>query len=100
MAKSGELQRAVDKLVQREPGWKSATTPPAVGPRPGTVSTGRPSSSTPVGVFFAEKDAAPREYYDARALTSSDGIFQISWQPIKSILLEGNVRATFKEPPP
>lgn len=97
---ASELKKAVDKLLLKERGWKAATAPPAVGPRPGAVSTGRPSSSSPVGLAFAEKDAAQREYYDARTLASSDGVFQISWQPIKSILLEGNVRATFKDPAP
>lgn len=100
MAKS-ELQKAVEKLILKGPGWVPAPAKPNVGPRPGTVSTGRPASAvTRSGFAFEEKDADKREYYAARMLSSSDGVFQISWQPIKSILLEGGGRATFKDPPP
>jgi hypothetical protein len=100
-ASASPLQDAINRLTEREPVWKQFQPKPPVGAKPGARSTGRPSSSSAGsgGAGFDEADAALREYYAPRTLTSSDGIFTISWQPIKSILLEGDVRATFKDPP-
>lgn len=95
---ASELQKAIDRLVQQEPGWKKFTQPPAAGGRSGARSTGYPGSKT--GQFvFAETDAALREHYDERTIISSDGFFSFSYRPIKSIDLEGGNKATFKEPP-
>ena len=100
MAGASELDKAVEKLTTREKGWAKFRRLPAAGARPGTVTTGRPSTTSSTSSSpFAEKDYAQREHYADRALTSSDGVFTLVWSPIKSILLEGNVRATFKEPP-
>lgn len=99
---ASELQKAVDKLIKREPGWKQATTPPKVGPRPGTVSTGRPASAPGAGgatLTFVEQDYALRETYDERVLASSDGVFEIAWRPTKKIIGEAGGVIELKEPP-
>lgn len=100
-APKSPLQDAIDRLVKREPRWKAFDRKHPVGAAVGGRAVGRPGGATGAsgGSGFDEFDAAQREYYPARILTSSDGIFQISWEPIKSILLQGDVRATFKEPP-
>lgn len=101
MGGASELEKAIDKLMMREKGWKRYKPAPAVGARPGAVTTGRPSGASSVSgsaSAFAEKDYLQREYYAARPLVSSDGIFTIMWQPIKSVLLEDGSRATFREP--
>lgn len=98
---ASELQKAVDKLIKREPGWKAATQPPNKGPKPGKVATGYPASPAGQqsgGVAFVESDYTQREYWPAINITSSDGLFVLSYQPIKSVLLEGGDRATFKQP--
>lgn len=98
---ASELQKAVEKLVKREPGWKAFEPPPNVGARPGEVSKGRPASSSPSSAAtLEESDAALREYFSARMLTSSDGLFTIEVRPIKKIVLVGNGAFIFKEPPP
>lgn len=100
VSNSSELQKAVDKLLLKEPRWKEAITPAAPGGLPGATSTGRPASGTSTsGGVLDEKDAAAREYYAARPMVSSDGVFTILWQPLKSLLLEDGSRARFKEPP-
>lgn len=99
MSRASDLERAIDRLVRPEQGVPRFEPAPAVGPRPGAVTTGRPSSSGGVGGAFAEKDYSKREYYSDRSMTSSDGIITIVWSPIKSLLLTSNDLATFKEPP-
>jgi hypothetical protein len=95
------LQEAVDRVVGKKPTWDPLNPAQAKGAKPGGTSVGRPSAtqSGVGGSAFNESDATQREYYAARILPSSDGIFQLSWQPIKSILLTGGTRATFKDPP-
>lgn len=92
---AGSLQDALGRLVGEPPGFEPLAPSPPVGERPGAVAVGRPGSSSGI---FAEKDYSQREHYAARTLVSSDGIFTILWQPIKSILLEDGTRATFKGP--
>ena len=78
MAGASELDKAVEKLTKREKGWAKFSRPPAVGARPGTVTTGRPSTTSSTSSSpFAEKDYAQREHYADRALTSSDGVFTL-----------------------
>lgn len=99
MAGASELQKAVERLVAKEPGWQQVATKPTVGARPAVRSTGRPSSSG--GAFeFDEKSFETREYWPVRQVASSDGIFTIELEPIKRIKLKSGDYATFAEPPP
>ncbi len=100
MAGASELDKAVEKLTRRENGWAQFKRAPAVGGRPGAVTTGRPSSSTQQSSAFVEKDAALREYWPAVTLLSSDGLFSIEIEPIKKIILADDSAAEFKQPPP
>ena len=98
---AGNLQDALGRLVGEPPGFEPLAPSPAVGERPGAVAVGRPGSSSGNAApgALAEKDAAAREYYAQRSMTSSDGIITIVWTPIKSVLMEDDTRATFKDPP-
>ena len=100
---ASELQKAVEKLIKTEPGWKAFEPVAPVGGRAGAVSTGRPSSasptSAPLSPTLEESDAALREYFGARLLTSSDGLFTIELRPIKKIVLTGDGALIFKDPP-
>ena len=100
MAGASELDKAIDKLIKREKGWEAFKQAPAVGARPGTVTTGRPSSTGGTGGgAFAERDYTAREYWPERELArTTDGLFVFLGQPIKSISLEGGGNATFMEP--
>lgn len=100
MAGASELQNAIDRLVKAEPGWKAFDKKPAVGGKPGAVSTGRGAGGAAAGALsLVESDATLREYYDARTLTTSDGIFSIEWEPIKKMLMIGGGSITFQDPP-
>mgnify|MGYP000894229530 CR=1 FL=1 len=99
MASASELQKAVDKLLLREPGWRKATQPPAMGPRPGGVGVGRPASGT-TALELIEEDASTRQYYAPVVLRTSDGLFTIEVEPIRQISLRGNIPFRFAEPPP
>lgn len=100
MSRASDLERAIDRLVRPEQGVPRFEPAPAVGPRPGAVTTGRPSSAGGVGGrALAEKDAAQREYHAQRAMQSSDGIITIVWEPIQSILLMDDSRFPFGDPP-
>lgn len=95
-----EIQQAVRRLVGGDQGYKPLDGLPVVGAQPGRVSVGHPGgSSSAAGVSFTESDYTLRQYWPERvAATSSDGLFVIIEQPIKSIeLIEGGP-ATFAEP--
>ena len=101
MAGASELDKAIHKLIKREKGWAAFKQAPAVGARPGGISTGRPSATASTGGSgpFAESDYAAREYWPERELArTTDGLFVFLGRPIKSIALEGGGKATFKEP--
>ena len=95
------LQKAVRKLVEKEPGWAKFVPPEPRGALP--AQTGR--SATPAGGAggsgggaFAEADYTQREYWTTINRNSTDGLLTIQIKPIKSILLDSGSRATFKEP--
>lgn len=94
---SSLLQDAIDRLKAAEPGWKAFDRKPAVGAKPGNVSTGRPASGK--SATLEESDAALRTYFATRTLTSSDGLFSIEWAPIQTISLVSGGVFEFKEPP-
>lgn len=98
---SSELQKAIEKLVAREPKWKAFEQKPTVGAKPGAVATGRPASAAgPAAAASQEEDSYEgREYFPERELKSSDGLITFAWRPIKSILLKDGSRMIYQEPP-
>lgn len=96
---TSELQKAVDKLIQREPRWKEFTQKPGIGPKPGSTSTGRPASGGKSTQDLIEADAALREYYDWRSALSSDGLWSFEYREPKKLVLVGNGSMQFQEPP-
>lgn len=99
MAIDSLLDKAVKRLSIAEPGWKAATTPPAKGAKPGSISTGRPASGKAGGgTSLDESDYTLREHWPSVDITSTDGFFVIQVEPIKSIALEGGGAFTFKQP--
>lgn len=101
MSGASELQKAVDKLLRKEPRWREATQPPAKGAQPGQVATGRPATggTAASGSGFVEAAAALREYWAERTIaTSSDGLFVIMGAPIKKVFGSPGP-LEFKDPP-
>lgn len=97
--KSSELQKAIERLVKREPGWEQFKALPEVGARPGAKSVGRPSSAAAtLDMILDEADYDLREHWQGRSLTTSDGVFVIEWLPIKKVQLVGNGSMNFLEP--
>ncbi|MFT3758422.1 hypothetical protein [Thauera sp.] len=86
-ASSSELQRAIDRLLKKEPGWKNFIPKPAVGARPGGIGTGQPASGGSTGVTLEERDASLRTYHAGRPLRSVNGILTFIEEPIESITL-------------
>lgn len=97
---AAKLQQATNRLVPKtNAGQAAKAAPQAKGAKPGQVSTGRPSSgSSGSGGGFAESDYTLRTYWPAVTYTSSDGLFTVEVQPIKSINLGGSSEMTFKQP--
>lgn len=98
MSASG-LQQAAKRLTSEAKGFEPVKPVPSKGARPGEKSTGRPSSGGAASTnTLQELDFTAREYWPAVELTSSDGIFTFSVQPIKSIGLVGGGVFLFDEP--
>ena len=98
-ASSSELQKAVDKLIKREAGWKAFDKKPQVGPRPGTKTVGRPSGTQQTSALVLEEaDYTTREYWAPRIVQSTDGILVWYEEPIKKIVLVGDQSFLFAEP--
>ena len=95
---SSELQKAVDRLIKTEPGWKEATRPPARGGKAGSTSTGRPTAGQSA-ISLIEPDASAREYWAPRTLRSTDGVLTIEVAPIKTVVFADG-SASFAEPAP
>ena len=93
------LQQAAKRLTSDAKGFAPVKPLPGKGARPGEKSTGRPSAGGAASAnTLQELDFAAREYWPAVQLTSSDGIFTFSVQPIKSIGLVGGGVFLFKQP--
>jgi hypothetical protein len=96
---SSALEKALQRLLEREPGWKNFIRPENKGARPAAVGTGLPATSEQQrGGAFEEEDAALRTYYPVKTLTSTDGLFTLQIEPIKSIRLSSGDDAKFAEP--
>lgn len=81
-----ELQKAVNKLVAREPGWlKVLPGLAAAQPIGPTIGVGKPRAATKgtggISSPLTEVSFASRQYYPAY-VTSTDGMF--SFQALKS----------------
>ncbi len=105
MAKT-ELQKAIDKLVAREPGWKEFLKPaPAASSIGPSIGVGKPkggqSAAGGGGGDLTERSFAERTYYADKFVKSSDGLF--SFQALKSLtFVDGTgavVKMTFQPPP-
>ncbi|MFT3758968.1 hypothetical protein [Thauera sp.] len=92
------MEKALKRLLEREPGWKKFVRPEAKGARPAAIGTGVPATSEQKGSAFEEKDAALRTYYPVKTLTLTDGLFTLQVEPIKSIRLSSGDDAKFAEP--
>lgn len=96
---AAKLQQAASRLVVATGAAKARTVPQAKGAKAGAVSTGRPSSGgTGSGSSLAESDFTLRQYWPTVNFSSSDGLFTVQVQPIKSINLGGSKVLTFKQP--
>lgn len=88
---ASELEKAVNALVQKSPGWKAflpdrqpASAIPAqrgVG-RAAIAQAGAGGSAG----SRVELNYASREYWPERLSVSSDGMFSWSWKPIKTVV--------------
>ena len=97
---ASELQRAIERLMQKEKGWGQFVAPPAVGARPGGIGTGLPASAGGSAAgSFVETDFEQREYHAERQIASTDGIFVMRYRPIKKVVGEDARTLEFKDPP-
>lgn len=103
-----ELKKAIERLIEREPGWRNfqrpANTPAAPIPARRGVgmsaqATAAPSEGGGGEVVLVEADASLREYWPARVRTTSDGLWSWEERPIKSIMLTTGDPFAFAEPP-
>lgn len=94
----GLLEKALRRIVQEQKGWAKFVPPEAKGARPGTVGTGVPASAGEGGATIEEEDASLRTYWPAKTLTSTDGLFTLQVEPIKSLRLRSGDDATFDNP--
>lgn len=96
------LQKAVQRLVQKEPGWQKFVQPEPRGAKPAEVgrsaSPAASGSGGGGGGTLDELDYSQREYWPVINKVSTDGLFTLQIKPIKSILLSDGSRATFKQP--
>ena len=87
---------AISRLAGSGPGFEPLAPAAAKGAKPGKISSGRPAETASGG--SEELDYAQREYYAARPLATTDGVFVFMREPIKSVLMVGNYRDRYKEP--
>lgn len=98
-----ELQKAIDKLVAKGPGWKEFL-PKQASPKPDTA--GRAANALPKagsGGNLTEPSFAARTYHARRTIKSTDGVLTWQYDPIKTISMVDpsgtTVVLTFAEPP-
>lgn len=94
-----KLQRALQRLVDSGRDFEPFEPLPERGERPPTRSVGAPGGNPRRSSSgFVEADYLEREYWPAQEIESSDGIFTLEVEPIRSILLDSGERAEFAEP--
>lgn len=91
---------AISRLAGSGPGFEPLAPAAAKGAKPGKISSGRPAETATATASGGseELDYAQREYYAARPLATTDGVFVFMREPIKSVLMVGNYRDRYKEP--
>lgn len=97
---ASDLRDAVRRIVGERAGVALLKPAPEKGARPGVVATGRPSSAgnTANTESLVELDFDQREYWAEVAIDTSDGIFTLTVEPIKRVVLEGDRVFDFKQP--
>lgn len=99
MSNAADLQRALQRLAGDPAGFTPLDPVPPVGGRAAARSRGLPGGgSEPDQDDLVEQDAASREYWEVRPLTSSDGLFVLEVEPIKLIVLEDGRRIELADP--
>lgn len=100
MASSSELQKAVEALANKEPGWKPFTRPAPQGNKPVVVGKGVPGGGAGKSGLddLVEKDIALRQAYAPIEVVSSDGWFTIKIAPLKEMVFENGLRLKPKNP--
>lgn len=94
---AAELEKHLRRLLGKGPERFIPLPPSPVRPAvPGGIARGTPGGSGQSA--FIEDDYDDREYYPAQTVRTSDGLFAIEIEPIKSILLTSGDRAQFKSP--
>lgn len=98
-----DLQRTLSRLVYQPTNEGRLLDPTSTPGVPGAVGVGRKTAAG-IASPLTEVEPPDREYYEERDLTSSDGLFTIKWQPIKSLtMLDANGREVvlvFADAPP
>lgn len=100
---SSEIQRAIQALVEREPGWQRFQPAPTKGAKPAAIGKGVPggAGSSRGGGGLEESDYNQRTFWPVSTLSTfvtSDGIFMHEEEPLKSISLVGGGLFSLKEP--
>ncbi|THF60899.1 hypothetical protein [Pseudothauera rhizosphaerae] len=101
MTTASDLGRSLRRLIPRDPTHRRTLEPASPAqPIPSTrgVSLTAQQAAGSGGGAFEEDDASQREYWPVRTITSSDGLFVLEVEPLKSILLKDGSRATFGDP--
>lgn len=86
---ASELQKAIDKLVQKEPGWKefipkeASPIPDSAGKAPNVIPSA-PSG----GSALTERSYKERTYHPRQTIRSTDGILTFQFDPIKTVTMK------------
>ena len=99
MAGASELDKAVDKLINREKGWAEFKRAPAVGARPGAVTSGRPSATGSSG-DLVEPDYDARVWWPEYTVETTDGMFAYVFQDVREITFDDGRKLKLDERPP
>lgn len=81
---ASELEKAVNKLVQREKGWQEfiPKPQPKITDSAGKAANGVPTTG---GSGAKETDYAARTYHPRQAMKSTDGVITWQFDPIKTV---------------
>lgn len=88
MTRASELDKAIEKLVRREPGWKKFVPAPAVGARPGVRTTGRPSANAGQLGDLVESDYTTRAWWPEYTVETTDGVFSFVFEDVRTIVFD------------
>ncbi|WP_341928785.1 hypothetical protein [Methyloversatilis discipulorum] len=102
----GDLAEALRKIGARDlagGGMTQGVRPPfeekpAKGAKPPAVARAKAQSSGGGGGDLSELSATSRTYWPAQTIVSSDGIFSVQIDPIKSVTLTDGRKINFAEP--